>query len=240
MIEDNRSTIGCEEHYKHLYDKCGEILIASFGEDGNLQSESHSFVLDFEKWIYVLADRPEVVLFKAALREYQFALLSVVLGHYRQAFMGLRMFLEQCIAGVHFSACEIELRIWLRGERSIVWDSLVNSENGVFSSRFAKAFCQNLAEYSAEYGSIAKKLYHECSEYVHGNPNTSANLPEQLTYSAEVFADWHEKARNIRLVISYALALRYLPFLDVLSRSTLESVVTDVLGHIETIRSFFC
>jgi hypothetical protein len=229
----------CEDYYRDLYAKSGEVLAASFTEGANLQCESHSFVLDFGKWIDVLTQRPEVVLFRTALREYQFALLAVALGYYRQAFMGLRMFLEHSLAGIQFSATELELRIWLRGERNIVWESLVEPENGVFSVRFAKAFCDTLSDYSPEYASIARKLYHECSEYVHGNPNTSACLPDHLEYCDDIFLDWHEKARSTRLVITYALALRYLSSLNAPQLAALESETNDVLGHIPAVRSFF-
>src|SRR5207244_3036704 len=117
----------CEEHYMTLHSACGEVLNASFADDTTgLHAASHSFIVDLEAWHrHVLGSRPESTLLTAALAEYQFGLLAVVQGQYRQAFMALRLGLELLLGAVFFSANELELRVWLRGERDIVWNLII-------------------------------------------------------------------------------------------------------------------
>lgn len=219
---------------------CGEVLNASFtsGAAGK-QCVSHSFISDLEHWIIALSDRAETELLKSALREYEFALLAVVQGQYRQSFMALRLFLELALAAVHFSGNELQLRIWLRGGRDIGWKSLINIENGVFSKTFIDAFHDGLAEEGPRYGAIADSVYRECSEYVHGNAPTHELLPEKLIFVERVFVDWHEKARTARLVVSFALCARYLLTIGESSRKELEGIVLDQLGHIAVLRSLY-
>jgi len=90
--------------------------------------------------ISVLDPSPETYVWRAAIREYQFALLALAQGHYRNAFVSLRLFLELALAAVHYSAHRLELQEWLDGHRDLNWSALTDSENGVLSSRFARAF----------------------------------------------------------------------------------------------------
>src|ERR1700745_3163024 len=112
----------CEETYQRLHAQCPGVMAASFGADVHrLQAISHNFVAELDEWLRVLASRPEAELFKAALREYQYSLLAVVQGQYRQAFMALRLSFELLLAAVHFSANELSLRLWSLGRKDIVW-----------------------------------------------------------------------------------------------------------------------
>ncbi|WP_305064652.1 hypothetical protein, partial [Methanococcoides sp.] len=86
-LELLKTTSGCEEYYQKLHTTCGDIINSSFEADDGSHSKNHHFIVDFETWIQVLSTRPEVNLFKFALREYQFGLLALVQGQYRQAFM---------------------------------------------------------------------------------------------------------------------------------------------------------
>jgi len=230
----------CEIYFRGLHSSCGEILAQSFAADARgIQSASHSFVLDIETWLEVLSTRPESVLLEAALHEYQFSLLSAVQGQYRQAFMGLRLFLELSLGAIFFSSDEFRLRLWMRGERDIVWGRLVDTDTGVLSRQFVRAFNEALADEAPHYRGIAEKLYRDCSEYVHGNVDTCTSLPNALEFDEDVFFDWHEKAKTARLVVSFTLCARYLVLLGEESQNALEPVITDELGHIKEIRAFF-
>ncbi|MBJ7899084.1 MAG: hypothetical protein GC158_03960 [Cyanobacteria bacterium RI_101] len=236
-----QKTLEVEEYYHRLHEKCSAIIKKSLTDDDQLASHSlnHSYIMDFGKWLQVLELRPEAVMLKGALCEYQYALLAVVQGQYRQAFMALRLFLELALGAVHFSANELELRIWLKNQRDIKWKSLVDQESGVFSKKFVKAFYEDLEEEASQYGIIAAKIYRECSEYVHGNAGTHHTLPETLEFIESKFIDWQKKATDSRLVVSFALCTRYLLELDQQKRDFLELAVLDTLGHISAIRSLF-
>lgn len=229
-----------DAYYRLMHSQCGEILNESFAFDSSgMHRVSHNFISDLEKWIALLSSRPEVDLLRAALREYQFALLALVLGQYRQAFMALRLFLELALGSVFLSANELQLRVWLRGRRDINWRPLVSPDDGVLSKFFIDAFFDTLGDEAANYRAIAERVYRECSEYVHGNAATHDALPEQLRFVSTVFSDWHEKAASTRLVISFALAARYLEGLNKDERNSMEAIVLEQLRHVTIIRELF-
>ena len=82
---------------------------------------------------------------------------------------------------------------------------------------------------------MALKVYRECSEYVHGNVN--ATLNEQLDFNQEIFESWHEKAKTVQLVAMFSLCARYVAVANDPTRSTLEPVLIEYLGHIRSVRA---
>jgi hypothetical protein len=235
----NQGTLPLEEYYRKLYQRCGEIQRLSF-EDSDSQvlfAQSHSYVNDFEAWIDVLSSKPEVVLLKAAFYEYQFALLALTLGQYRQAFMSLRLFMELSLNAILLSSNELDLREWLHGSRDTSWRSVVDEENGLFSVRFVRAFFDELGNERKIYHSKASSAYRECSEYVHGNIQTHSFA--KLDFIGEVFTKWNEQAKIIWSVVLIALCIRYLKSLDGETLSKVHPTVQEELGHIGALRSFF-
>jgi hypothetical protein len=80
------------KYYLDLNKACESVINESFSSpSAPLHCKNHNFSKDLEAWILYLNERPEVDLMKAGLREYQFALLAVSQGQYRQAFMALRL-----------------------------------------------------------------------------------------------------------------------------------------------------
>lgn len=229
-----------KDYYHQLHKSCGLIISKSFEVDQKgLHSSNHNYIGDLEKWLKVLEQRPESSMFKAALREYQYALLAVVQGQYRQAFTALRLFVELALGAIHFSANELELRIWLKNQRDIKWTTLIDEENGVYSRKFVSAFYEDLADESAQYGAIAKQVYRECSEYVHGNAHTHQTIHEKLEFVETEYSSWQSKASNARLAVSFALCARYLLTLNQQDRGILELAILDELGHVPTLRALF-
>jgi len=230
-------SLSCADYYKNLHCACGEALAASFAADtAGLHANSHSFVSDLERWYEFLKDRPEAPILKAALAEYQFALLAVVQGQYRQAFMALRLSFELLMGTSYLSANEFQLRQCLRGERDLVWSALIDAESGVLSKQFVKAFYEELAGEASQYRAMGQEAYRECSEYVHGNALTHTSLDGNVSFQQEIFKAWHDKAKTIRLISSFALCARYVYLADSTSRSKLETVLIDNLGHIPAVR----
>jgi hypothetical protein len=60
--------------------------------------------------------------------------------------MALRLSFELLLGTAYFSANELHLRQWLCGERDIVWSALIDSESGVLSKQFVRAFYEELTE----------------------------------------------------------------------------------------------
>lgn len=231
-------TLSCERYYRELYTSCGEVLSQSFeADEAGLHAIAHHFVQDLERWYAVLKSRPESCLLSASSSEYQFALLAVVLGQYRQSFMSLRLSLELALGAIHFSANELKLRQWLKGRQDLVWAAIVDAEIGIFSRPFISAFYEDLAGSGREYGAIAESVYRECSEYVHGNASTQSAQGGKVEFRQDTFEDWHEKAKTVRLVISFALCARYVEGLSAADRTPLEEILLDNLGHLPAVRA---
>lgn len=222
----------CSKHYEQLHAASAAVLVESFaGSRAEAMAKSHSFIDDLALWISVLGKRPEATVLQATLREYQFALLALSAGHYRSAFVALRLTLELSFAAVQWSTNERELREWLRGQRDSNWAILSDQENGILSKQFIRLFTEGLADEASGYRASAVAVYRECSEYVHGNAHTHRSIPEQLVFDSVSFDAWQQKASTVRLIISFTLAARYLVDLDPAARSRLESMLIDHLGH---------
>lgn len=231
-------TNACSNHYEQLHQASSAVLGASFEEPYSTEmARSHAFIDDLALWIEVLGNRPEKPVFQSALREYQFALLALSVGHYRAAFVALRLALELGLAAIQWSANEKELREWLKGQRDSNWAALVDNENGIFSKQFVRLFFEELANEAPSYRASAIAVYRECSEYVHGNAHTHETLPEQIAFNGAVFSAWQQKASAVRLIIAFVLAARYLVDLDQAARSRLEHMLIDHLGHSVGIRA---
>lgn len=227
----------CRSHYRSLYRACGRVLTVSFRAHGDLQCQSHNSLSDFEKWLPVFSSRPEGPMFNLASREYQFGLLALGLGKYRTAYTSLRGFLEMALSMVQFSAHEFKLREWLKGKRDVNWKSIVDNENGIFSKNFTNAFREELVEEVGLYGSLASKIYRECSEYVHAN--AISPIPASISFDEKLFTNWHEKAKTAMIVTHFSFFLRYSCVLTEEQIRTLEPVLLSELGHIEAIREHF-
>ena len=216
------------EHYKAIGTTSIEILNKSLQEeDIDLLSSNHSFIYDFSIWLEVLKDRPEISILQNAIKEYQISILSNNMGLYQQAFMGLRFFLERTLVAILFSANEIELNLWKLGERDTYWSELMDDEKGIFSAKFCKAFFPELKDEITHFKAITKKVYRECSEYVHGNQSIFDKIPNELSYSVDVFHEWNSKADTIKRVILFAFCLRYLKNLQNENINKLETSLND-------------
>jgi hypothetical protein len=203
-----------------------------------LQAESYHFLCELEQWVQTIESRPEALLVSRAAREYQFALLSLVQGHYGQAFKSLRLVLELILQTIHLSAHTLDLHEWLTGRKDTIWSALV-SQDGVLSKRYADAFSPELREHVAHFQGLAQQLYRECSEAVHGNMQKHLAMPETLQFDSVTFTLWHEKSNVVGMTTTFALAMRYLWQISITDTRELENAVMSRLGHISAIRHFF-
>ena len=133
----------------------------------------------------------------------------------------------------------MELEEWIDSRKDTVWGALADQDNGVLSVRFARAFFPELEVDVRHHRSLAEQLYRECSECVHGNMQKHISLPESLVFSPDSFQLWHRKAKNVALVVVFALALRYMRDMKAENLKTLEHDVLDRIGHIAAIRRRF-
>ncbi len=81
-----------------------------------------------------------------------------------------------------------------------------------FSTNSAGIFPELKGEIT-HFKAITKKVYRECSEYVHGNNSVIDKIPNSLEYSKDLFEEWNTKADIINRIILFTLCLRYLKIL---------------------------
>ena len=229
-----------KKYYTELNLKCSEVLVYSLDQPRHdLVASTHSSIFDYTTCIDVLKGRAEYDILKVAIREFQMALLSVNMGLYNQAFIGLRFFLERTLVAVMFSAKEIDLRLWLRGEMDTTWASLINADTGIFSSPFCRAFFPELWGETKHFERIAQKVYRECSEYVHGNISVQDKIPEKLEFNEHLFKEWHTKAQTIRRLLLFVFCLRYLKFIGKDSLQKTEAILISDFGNLHAVRDIF-
>lgn len=228
------------KHYRELGQKSYEILNESLDSKRlEIIAKSHSAIFDYNSFIEIIKERPEYDILRIALREYQISLLSVNIGLYNQAFISLRFFFERTLVAFLFSSKELDLRLWQRGERDTYWNEIVDDDKGVFSNSFCRAFFLDLKDESIHYKNMTKKVYRECSEYVHGNLTVQDKIPETLEFNEFLFLEWHAKANTIRRIVLFVFCLRYLNFIKVNSLKGMEAIIIEEFGHLPAINAIF-
>lgn len=240
-------------HFKEQLIRNIDISLAPSIKFHALITKNRSFFDDYAQWIKILEYAPETYMYKNAAKVYQEAFGNMLMGLYQPAFMGLRYFLERTLTGVYYSGSELELRTWMHGERDTYWAELIgreesvkiktndideiNSNNGLFSQKFTRAFFPELSDAAKSFRSQTSKVYRNCSEYVHGNPNVINEIGTTIDFSESVAEKWNEYADTIARCILYAFMMRYWKFLNnsqkalVVERLKEEFSSTDILKN---------
>lgn len=224
----------CVKFYEDFHQKNATLLDECVKEGcTDRLAEAHSRVFDLHIWIDILENKSEVQIYRNAFKEYEFSMLCLVQGFYRQAFSSLRLFMELTLAAVLLSTNELDMRLWFAGKKDTNWKSMMDADKGIFAKNFVESFCPELIDESKHFQSASEKLYRECSEYVHGNHATNISLPDEVAFSKEAFILWTEKAKSVFLVVQYVLTVRYINEMNADKFNKLEGPLNDVLGHIK-------
>lgn len=186
-----------------------------------------------------MAGRPEERMLKLALIEYQHALHAAAFAQYRQANMSLRLFLELSLGAIQFSAHEIDARLWLSGSKDNRWGEILSEDTGVLSKRFCSAFFEELGDHIDQYRTMAKTLYRECSEYVHGNSESYNGIEGEIRVQFEALDEWLERSDTARLIVKFCLVLRFITHADTAVKSEIEDVILEDFSHVTAISSVY-
>lgn len=225
---------------RRLHEQCTlalESSVAAANEEA--LGASHVFGNDLESWLKALKGQTERQLIETAASEYLIAQMNLCQGQYRNSYKGLRLVLELCVQAVHLSADLILREEWLRGDSDTNWTTLMHEDSGPFALRHAAAFFPALKPHTPNFRGIARTLYRELSECIHGNTPVKIPLPASIAFDQPTFDLWHEKARLVRRVVLFALTQRYLRGMSSTARSLVADSVLDQLGHIDPIRVEF-
>jgi hypothetical protein len=228
-------------HYEKILQNSGAAFQTLSNDDGRVKefTKAHNGASDLEALGKLMQGRPEDRMFRLAMLEYQHALYSVAFAQYRQANMSLRLFIELSLGSILFSAHEIDARLWLSGEKDNRWGVITADETGIFSKSFCKAFFEELGEYCEQYQAMAKALYRECSEYVHGNLLSYDGLDGSISINTGALDAWLERADTARLVVKFCLILRYLLHARSDLQNELEDVIMDDFSQISSISAIY-
>jgi hypothetical protein len=237
------------QYYQSLISTSGATLNESL-EKMNELAKVHAFADDLLTWHTVVHTRVGATVIKYAAGEIQLSALSLVYGLYRQAFISLRLSLELSLSAVFFSTNELEFREWEQGKRDIYWNQLIdikpdvnnsdtnksNTNNGIFSKRYSKAFFPELENIVTEYNNLAKDTYRNLSEFVHGNAYTWEMNTSSISFDEVLFDRWMNNFIKVSRIISFGLSLRFLKGLDTHEVNLLEAHLKEYLGTISAIR----
>jgi hypothetical protein len=80
----------------------------------------------------------------------------------------------------------------MKTANDISWSQLTCDQEGILSVKFIKLFDERLVDQASSFLAMTIRVYRECSEYVHGNPESYD--PYEKTFSFLETADqWNEK-----------------------------------------------
>nr|WP_321482181.1 hypothetical protein [uncultured Cohaesibacter sp.] len=228
------------EIYRDILLRQAEALTALENDNERLRNfiSLHNSLEDLHTLKEMVGNRPEAEIFEKAHVEYQRSLAFLSTGHYRQANSSLRLFVELSLSAVLFSANELHLRLWLRGEKDINWNSITCLENGVFSKSFIRIFFEDLSEDGRQYQAIAVKLYRECSEIVHGNSNTYGS-DHAISFQPDLFDECYDRTDAALRVVKFAYLLRYTHFISEETQHKVESIALEDFPMLQAIQTYF-
>lgn len=229
------------EQYQSINRQFGKIINESLqGSNLRIHAKASAFIDDYEKWMSLIVDSYEVGIYKEALSQYKAMLLFWNMGLYKYSFMALRGYFELTLFGILLSTNELNFRLWKQSELDLYWSQIVDVDNGIFSSKYIKAFQPAFVETSKSMLNIAKSVYRECSEYIHSNYNTSDFLPEKTIFMQEVFENIADKVETVNQVISFTFTVRYLE--EVIKKgkiSEFENCIMDNIGFLPCINEIY-
>lgn len=204
-------------------------------------SKCVAFSDDLQLWLSKCGNFSDYLLVKKAQSECVNSIYMCAQGFYKEAITTLRQFLEHFLFAISLSTNDYKYRLWQVGQSDMSWTQLMDDQNGVFGKQFLKVYAKDLSEErSMEMLTIAKNVYRECSEYVHGNYSKLSILSESLVYNETHFNQYIEYFNNIQYVVCMALFIRFRELLDNQEIFTaLESIIADNLGTLTEVQLIF-
>ncbi len=226
-----------DDHLHALSQAAVDCLTVALQDHRQGLGQVHQLDIDILAWVDRIKG-PERELLQAARRELAFAEYSIAAGLYRQAYSGLRLFLELSFAAVYFSVNEFARRQWVSDRADFSWAKALDQDTGVLSVSFVQEFAPTAVADAPLYATAAARCYRECSQFVHGKARTSVLLPQRLEYQATVVAAWCSQAQAAAQAVLYLLYARYGFDLEVRTDAVLQEVMISHFGHLSTVREF--
>lgn len=198
------------------------------------------FVEDYSKWVSCLTAFPQSILFESSLNECATANFFCSLGLYKHAMISLRLCIEHCLFGIQLSTNDYAFRNWKMGNKDMSWTAIIDPNCGIFSKQFIRAYAMEFEERHEELNNIAKNVYRECSEFIHGNFEQLNSLPGNNEFDQTLFDKYIELFQNCSYLLSVALLIRFKEYIfnnDLLS--ALEEPIMHNIGTLPEVQFLY-
>lgn len=201
-------------------------------------SKCIAFADDLHKWVSYCDNVKDYILVKEAQTECINSIYMCAQGFYKEAITTLRQFFEHMLFAILLSTNDYKYRLWQTGRYDMSWSQIVDDQNGIFGKQFISVYAESLDEVrSVEFLTIAKNVYRECSEYVHGNFEKLSSLPDNLLFDENAFEQYVEYFSNIQYLICVALFIRFRHIFNIPETiAALEPIISDNLGTLSEIQ----
>lgn len=227
------------ETLKKICDKAEENidLLSSSGKLDAL-SKCITFAEDLHKWVSYCDNLKDYILVQEAQTECVNSIYMCAQGFYKEAITTMRQFFEHMSFAIMLSANDYKYKLWQVGRHDMSWMQIVDDQNGIFGKQFISVYAEELDEVrSVELLTIAKNVYRECSEYVHGNFEKLSTLPDNLLFDESAVEQYIEYFTSIQYLICMALFIRFRHIFNKPGTiAALESIISDNLGTLPEIQ----
>jgi hypothetical protein len=240
MVNDGtggQATPPVMKHLLSLHRDANAVLADSVAREPAMLGQLLQLDLDISVWENRIRDRPEAELLKNARKELALAIYAASSGLYRLGYDGIRLFLELSFAAVYFSANELQRRQWSSDRLDFSWSKALDRSEGVLSGSFVREFLLEAVDVAPTYSDLALKSYRRCSQFVHGKVAVTKNIPENLTFSGEVFLDWAVTGRDSATAALFLLLCRYGRELKIADDEELNSTIEHSFSQHAFVRS---
>jgi hypothetical protein len=230
------------KYFKELHESGAEALQRAHSESEVMASLESclSECADWELWGDLLEARgrdPRVI--RWAARELRFGAYLAAIGHYRNAFAQIRLFLELGISSIDFSANELSCRKWHAGNLNMKWTALIDEKSGVFSHDFCKVFFLELSGEVSTYRALLSGVYSDCSAFVHGEAETHDGDLSATGFNKELTQRWIDLRASAHLGILFGFLMRFLKELDDTEKKKIEAAIVIKFPHSDQIKDLF-
>lgn len=199
------------------------------------------FIEDLGVWIKCCNDFDNNLLVKEAQDDCAKSVIMCVQGFYKEAIVLLRQFLEHMLFAILLSTNDYNYRLWKLGKYDMPWAKIIDGINGVFGREYISIYGAGIdEERSIELTAIAKNVYRECSEFVHGNYNKLIMFSGTFEYDEIMIDKYLEYFSSIKYVVLMAMLIRFWElFEDEKYLKQIESVVVDNLGDVSEVHIIY-
>lgn len=203
----------------------------------DILSKCITFADDLYKWVSYCDNLKDYILVKNAQTECINSIYMCAQGFYKEAITTLRQFFEHMLFATLLSTNDYRYRLWQTGRYDMSWTQIVDDQNGIFGKQFISIYAEDLDDVrSVELLTIARNVYRECSEYVHGNFEKLSTLPDNLLFDESAVEQYVKNFESVQYLVCMALFIRFRHIFDKPdTTAALESIISDNLGTLPEI-----